>query len=763
MPNEAGDTSGVDHSSFPIQAAINGSGEVDEDVPKVVQDKIDDGGTPPPTCLTHGVPRVRGGIGRRREGDCECEYEESEAEDAVDAERGVWSAGEVFGVGGCAWSLMQRQRKTKHATTRSTCGGAASAASRMLCRARGWGRRWVSVSTPARTVRRAREWEWARKAARRTCRPPSVFSSLANCLSAPFSASRRRAKYRLSKNAFDGERACAEWGEERVEEDERERRAGVGSDSDPNGNEREGEPDSHSKKDGEEGNDAGEEKGDEEDKGESTNKRKEKPEGSARRTHATTGGRSPQKRAQRAGKRAHRAARAAPPRRPRAPAPGEGERRAARREDAELELELEADELGLGEAVKMKTNELRNRRKNRKRTYSPLRASVGTGVRGGRVRTLAFPPELEDVTHHESLSVLPAPYRGSVRLSRAIRISIPVRALPPPPVDTSHWDACRSRSGCSGRKEGGRGGARVMYNSSSSHAASSSSSTCTAARLVTLRAWMLLQRMMHWACVACVGQARLREIERVGMGGPLLDDNLTRCRREGGGGGGGGLNYTRVVQMSEQRVYGRYTCGTVRVVILTEIHKIPTEHKPIPGGRSHKTLTDGGGRNGRLAIRWLCIVFARLFDFLSSTMRLILSARKSLAGPQWKPQGSRPDHQALSDKFGSCARKRVSVSARVPFTIHTSSSNAFPEDRGPSFNAAPDLDARHTPNSVPSMDAGKARIPQRNSTLKSASEMSLEEGEEIQPPSAIPNPIAHPAVSAPSYDAQGISFSWGDT
>ncbi|KAJ7237157.1 hypothetical protein C8J57DRAFT_1247403 [Mycena rebaudengoi] len=36
----------------------------------------------------------------------------------------------------------------------------------------------------------------------------------------------------------------------------------------------------------------------------------------------------------------------------------------------------------------------------------------------------------------------------------------------------------------------------------------------------------------------------------------------------------------------------RYTCGTVRVVILTEIHKIPTEHKPIPGGRSHKTLTD---------------------------------------------------------------------------------------------------------------------------------------------------------------------------
>jgi hypothetical protein len=51
-------------------------------------------------------------------------------------------------------------------------------------------------------------------------------------------------------------------------------------------------------------------------------------------------------------------------------------------------------------------------------------------------------------------------------------------------------------------------------------------------------------------------------------------------------------NYSHVVQMSEQRVYGRYTCGTVRVVILTETHKIPTEHKPIPGGRSHKTLID---------------------------------------------------------------------------------------------------------------------------------------------------------------------------
>ncbi|KAJ7927809.1 hypothetical protein B0H13DRAFT_1861056 [Mycena leptocephala] len=52
------------------------------------------------------------------------------------------------------------------------------------------------------------------------------------------------------------------------------------------------------------------------------------------------------------------------------------------------------------------------------------------------------------------------------------------------------------------------------------------------------------------------------------------------------------INYTRVVQMSEQRVYGRFTCCTVWVVILTEIHKIPTEHKPIPGGHSHKMLTD---------------------------------------------------------------------------------------------------------------------------------------------------------------------------
>ncbi|KAJ7082486.1 hypothetical protein C8R44DRAFT_992193 [Mycena epipterygia] len=61
------------------------------------------------------------------------------------------------------------------------------------------------------------------------------------------------------------------------------------------------------------------------------------------------------------------------------------------------------------------------------------------------------------------------------------------------------------------------------------------------------------------------------------------------------------------------------------------------------------------------------------------------------------------DHQALSDKFSSIVRakegKMVSVSARAPFTIHSSSSSstAFPthEESEPSFNTAPDSDAHH--------------------------------------------------------------------
>ena len=60
---------------------------------------------------------------------------------------------------------------------------------------------------------------------------------------------------------------------------------------------------------------------------------------------------------------------------------------------------------------------------------------------------------------------------------------------------------------------------------------------------------------------------------------------------------GGGIYYTRMVH----NMNNEYTCGTVWVVILTEIHKIPTKHKPIPGVRSHKTLAECGlaGLNGR--------------------------------------------------------------------------------------------------------------------------------------------------------------------
>ncbi|KAJ7879451.1 hypothetical protein B0H13DRAFT_2278852 [Mycena leptocephala] len=45
---------------------------------------------------------------------------------------------------------------------------------------------------------------------------------------------------------------------------------------------------------------------------------------------------------------------------------------------------------------------------------------------------------------------------------------------------------------------------------------------------------------------------------------------------------------------AEQRVYGRQTSSTVRVVILTESYKMPTEHNIIPGGQSYKTLAIWG-------------------------------------------------------------------------------------------------------------------------------------------------------------------------
>jgi hypothetical protein len=48
-------------------------------------------------------------------------------------------------------------------------------------------------------------------------------------------------------------------------------------------------------------------------------------------------------------------------------------------------------------------------------------------------------------------------------------------------------------------------------------------------------------------------------------------------------GRGGGIYYTRVVQMSEQRVYRRQTSSNVRVVILTYNYRMPTEHTPFQG------------------------------------------------------------------------------------------------------------------------------------------------------------------------------------
>ncbi|KAJ7082511.1 hypothetical protein C8R44DRAFT_753772 [Mycena epipterygia] len=134
--------------------------------------------------------------------------------------------------------------------------------------------------------------------------------------------------------------------------------AEAGAESHPDDEDaREGEPDSPSKEDGEEGNDAGEEKGDEEERGESTNEREEEPDGSVRRNHAAT---SPQKRTQRAGKRAHRAARAVSPRT--CAGKRRGEKRVARRGEVELEVEAE---LRLREAAKNEPQIEKRRKENR--------------------------------------------------------------------------------------------------------------------------------------------------------------------------------------------------------------------------------------------------------------------------------------------------------------------------------------------------------------------------------------------------------------
>ncbi|KAJ7106292.1 hypothetical protein C8R44DRAFT_745362 [Mycena epipterygia] len=117
MPNEAGDTSSVDHSSFPIQghgmviclqfkptydfalrqmsriespgskatATMNCGGEVDGDVPKIIRDKIDDGGTPPRTSQatsqatpsTPAPPNSNSAKGRKPFGPKVCYWQEA--------------------------------------------------------------------------------------------------------------------------------------------------------------------------------------------------------------------------------------------------------------------------------------------------------------------------------------------------------------------------------------------------------------------------------------------------------------------------------------------------------------------------------------------------------------------------------------------------------------------------------------------------------------------------------------------------------------
>ncbi|KAJ7768811.1 hypothetical protein B0H16DRAFT_1452743 [Mycena metata] len=112
--------------------------------------------------------------------------------------------------------------------------------------------------------------------------------------------------------------------------------------------------------------------------------------------------------------------------------------------------------------------------------------------------------------------------------------------------------------------------------------------------------------------------------------------------------------------MSEQRVYGRYTCGTVRVVILTEIHKIPTEHKPIPGGREHSSPTVALGQG--LDDFWeellpLAKAWSITYVRLQLELNLLVMTLESWDGKRWTntEEDARSDDGAIEtvkdDKF----------------------------------------------------------------------------------------------------------------
>ncbi|KAJ7172772.1 hypothetical protein C8R43DRAFT_1102680 [Mycena crocata] len=84
---------------------------------------------------------------------------------------------------------------------------------------------------------------------------------------------------------------------------------------------------------------------------------------------------------------------------------------------------------------------------------------------------------------------------------------------------------------------------------------------------------------------------------------------------------------TGVLVESDGRNRERDTGGcTVRVAILTEIYKIPTEHKPIPGVRSHKTLalpwTGRPRRRGRTLVKtsWDLTSQRTMLEYRSESM-----------------------------------------------------------------------------------------------------------------------------------------------
>ncbi|KAJ7082496.1 hypothetical protein C8R44DRAFT_862612 [Mycena epipterygia] len=281
-------------------------------------------------------------------------------------------------------------------------------------------------------------------------------------------------KYRLPKNAFDGERVWAECREERVDEDQRERRARTG-----------GSPQTRRASPG----------GDE--RGESINEREE-PEG-GREAHAATGGRrSTQK----------RRGRAALPRRPRAPAPGRAGRGGLRGARSRTRMNLRKKARGSSSMrMRLRGNERRLEREKAKRTRVNIAIVATARIRGdGRARWGT------DV-HSYTGAILILGKSGRKKRCRIRR------------RERTRGDAdCAAEAHGAAVRHGEDEGLAMRRLACSLRCKGKGDERGDAfrPRLVTLSAWMLLRRRMHWPCIARVGLVHV-----VGVGGPLLKDELS--------------------------------------------------------------------------------------------------------------------------------------------------------------------------------------------------------------------------------------------